>query len=191
MKKLFLLTTAALSITLLNVNFAIASSAAGHQTSFADTYKFWPSFAVFLALITYLLKTPLLTFWASRRVEIEEAVSAGERELEQANKLLQESQARLAKLDDEIQTLTENISEDAQRESQKLVQEAIERSKRIANQALSSVEAERKSAEVALRQQLADYVVSQAEKRIRAEMSTDSDAQLRQAAVGEIKTLLN
>lgn len=170
---------------------AIASGGPGHQTSFADTYKFWPNFFVFLVLFYFIIKSPLLNFWSSRRESLEAAVSAGKRELELAQQSLEQARLKLEELDHEVKRIQESIAEDTGREAARIVAEAEDRAARVVEQAGHSVEAERKAAEFALRQELADYVVSKAEQRLKAEMTADADRKLRQATVDQMKSLLN
>lgn len=188
-------TAAAAIFIALNVGIAFASSeshGAHHEGSIWDLRWYWFNFIIYAGGMYLLLRGQAVRGWAARREAIQNAVRAGEIQLENANNALAAAQKRLAMTDSAaIHELISPIIQDGEREAKRIVEQAQKQAVRIVEQAKLSVAVEQKSHETRLRRQVARTIVARAKERIQNELNADSDRALRSAAVKNIKALVH
>lgn len=178
-----------LSLLLLVPSVLLASSP-GHAPSVSDTFLFWPNFLLFCGVLFFLLKDPFRLHWEKRRSEIEDAVNAGANEMEAAKRRLDQARETFARLDHEITELRKAIQEEAGKESEHIRAEAHERAQRVGSQAKDSIAGEQKALEVALRKELAQHVIEEAEKLLIQQANEGNDRERRRAAMDGLSGLL-
>lgn len=166
-----------------------AGSGHGHP-SIMDTLKYWANFLLFVGVLTYLLKGVVTSGWAARRQTLLTAVEAGTRELEAAEARLAAAQEKVEGISSERARIEAEIAENGKQEAARVLEEATARAKRISAQALDSIEAERRSTEVALRRELAEVVIRRARERIINELDGQTDEALRTSALEGLSGLV-
>ncbi|MEZ4753725.1 MAG: ATP synthase F0 subunit B [Bdellovibrionota bacterium] len=171
-------------------SLALAAGAGHAEPVFADTIPYWLHFIAYLFLIFLLLRKPLPAAWNGRRLRIEDAVLKGERELAAAKKTLADSKAKVANLQTEVTEIKETIAKETKLEVARILEESKAQAKRVADQAKSSAEAEERTAEREVQNELAAMVIERAREILKNEVNQDSDKKYRDSAVSSVNTLL-
>ncbi|MCB0320077.1 MAG: ATP synthase F0 subunit B, partial [Bdellovibrionales bacterium] len=181
---------------LANPEAALASSGAGHVPSFRDTFIYWPNFIVFLGVMYFLLRKPFVDYWQTRAETIADALNAGRRAREEAQFELSQAESRYARVDEEVKGLIARIATESDAEAAKIVTDAEARARKITERAEQSRIAERNSLEIRLREELAESVVSEAQRILKNELSSASgegrekDKALRAGALTGVSNIL-
>ena len=179
-----------LIVSLLVPTLAFAAGGGHGEPSISDTIPYWIHFLVYLAIMTYLLKKPAISGWNSRRKNLEDLVLKGERELAAAQERLETARGKLASLDKEIEEIKDSILSDTKQEVEMILAEAKAQSERVLAQGKSSAEAEERSAEKEVQNELAAQVIERAREIIKSDVNQDSDKKYRDAAVSSVNSLL-
>lgn len=153
---------------------AYAGGGGGHS-SIVDLLWYFVNFFVFFGFLFLITRKKFVAFWIKRSDDIEAAVTKGERELAKAKEELQAVELKLQGLAKEIETIRTDASNGLDAELSELKQNAETDRERLQEQTQSLLEAEKRNMEKDLRAQLADYVISEAEKRISEKLNADTD----------------
>jgi F0F1-type ATP synthase membrane subunit b/b' len=166
--------------------------AAGGDGSAAITDLKWPwvNFAIYVALLTYLLRKPLAAAWSTRRSSFIDLIGAAQREAEQARQELSAAEAKIATLNTELVRVAADIEKEGVREAGDLITEAKKRAERIVAQGKDLALAEKRSTEESIRREIVEQALSRAEANLRSELNVDSDKPLRDAAVSAVRGLV-
>lgn len=151
---------------------------------------FWINFLLYCFVIFMIVRKPFALFWQRRRDEIQTAVEAGARELEQAETRLNEARDQFARLDADIVELRKSIESDGEKEAAAIATEATARSERVSSQANDSIAGEQRAMEVSLRKELAETVIEKAQQKLSNEITPDHDSKLRGAALEGMSSFL-
>ncbi|RMG44105.1 MAG: hypothetical protein D6719_02440 [Candidatus Dadabacteria bacterium] len=162
-----------------------------HQPSFSDIIPFWINFSVYVVVLFVLLKKPLKSGWLARRSAIEEAVSRAERAYKEASEKLHEAKGKLAGLEQEIVTIRDAIAAEAEREAGEILSAGKKRAELIGTNLRETIEMEERAAERAVREEVADYVISKVRDRLINEIDPTFDKSLREAALSGAGRLVN
>jgi len=155
------------------------------------TFRYWPSFLVFVALLVYLVRKPFLKFWETRLELIDNRVKAGELALKEAEAKLEQARTLYASIDQEIKSVKESIAIEGEREAQTLIEEAKQRSERIQEQAKGTLEIEKRGMREAARLELSELALQRAREKLEQALSPELDHSLRKRAFGNIGKLVD
>lgn len=170
---------------------AVAHAAGGHGTGSITDLKWpWVNFAIYAAILTYLLRKPLAAAWAARRAAMIDLVGAAQREAEEARKELVAAEAKISTLNAELARVGADIEKEGVREAGDLVLDAKKRAERIVAQGKDLALAEKRSTEESIRKEIVEQALKRAEASLRNELNVDTDRPLRDAAVSAVRGLV-
>lgn len=179
------------NITLL---FAEPVRDAGGFTEFWHKYFNFPGFeawkffnlAVFVAIIVYLVRRPLSEAFKAKRETIRAELIKAEEERQAALAKLNETEAKLARLDTEAQTIRENAAREAAAEKTRVTEQTEADIQKIRAQTQSEIERDTQRARAELRRFSAEESIRLAEEKIKAAMNAETDARLVKANIQTI-----
>lgn len=157
---------------------ALAASGAegdGHGGGGWQTFWQWSNLLLLVAVLVYFGRKPVSSFLAERRSSISGDLDSADQVLREAEARLAEWSARAAQLDDEVADIKRVARAAAEQESARIVAEARAVAERIRRDATSAVEREAERARLRLRHETAELAVSSAE-RILVEQVQPGDA---------------
>ncbi len=141
---------------------------------------FWEALnlLILVGVLILVSRKPVMSYLKSRHDEVADNLSSSE-------KLLKESEARLAELkhktenlDEELADIRRETAERAEREAAEIVAEAKSTAARIERDAESAVERETLRAQQVLRQEAAELAMELAAERLRNEVNDDDRSRL-------------
>lgn len=159
-------------LVLLAPALALASDEAGaHESSL-----FWHviNLALVVGLIVYFARTPIRTYMAERRQNIEAGIETARRELSDAESRLVACNERMASLDGEIEEIRRSVRAQAETERERLLADARVAAERIRRDAQAAVEQESRRAREDLHNEAAEIAVRLAGDLLKRQV-TDSD----------------
>ena len=189
---IFSLKTLALSIALvLTVSeLAVASGGAGHQPSIHDIVPFWVNFAIYIALMTVLLRNPIKNGWASRRNRIAEEVASATSDMEAAERELAAVEALTKNLSHEQERARVEILKQGELESSSIVSASKEKAARLAASAKDLLEGESRSAQAHFRAALVAKAVELSKAKFQTGELAARQSQYVEAAIDRAKKLV-
>jgi F-type H+-transporting ATPase subunit b len=125
-------------------------------------------------LIVYFARTPIRTYMAERRQNIEAGIEAARRELSEAESRLVACNERMTSLDREIEEIRRSVRAQAETERERLLADARVAAERIRRDAQAAVEQESRRAREDLRNEAAEMAVRLAGDLLKRQV-TDSD----------------
>ena len=137
---------------------------------------FWHAInlALVVGVIGYFARTPIRTYMAERRQNIEAGIEAARRELSEAESRLVACNERVASLDREIEEIRRTVHAQAENERERLLADARVAAERIRRDAHAAVEQESRRAREDLRNEAAEMAVRLAGDLLKRQV-TDSD----------------
>ena len=180
----------ALSLTALPA-LALASEGAEHGSHGVETL-FLPvvNFVIYLALLIYFVRKPIVSGWEKRRLDIENLASRGEKELAEAQRQLQEVQVALQGVEQRVQEISLSLTKASEEEVKQIIVEAQNKAQATVEQANRKVAAESRALEDTLRKELLEQVLRSAEKLVQGRASAASDKARRDAAYRGVARLV-
>jgi len=130
--------------------------------------------ALVVGVIGYFARTPIRTYMAERRQDIEAGIDAARRELSEAESRLVACNDRMASLDREIEEIRRTVHAQAETERERLLADARVAAERIRRDAHAAVEQELRRAREDLRSEAAEMAVRLAGDLLKRQV-TDSD----------------
>ncbi len=130
--------------------------------------------ALVLAVLIYFARTPVRTYMAERRLNIEAGIEAARRGLADAERQLAACNERLASLDHEVEEIRRSVRAQAEHERERLLADARVAAERIRRDAQIAVEQESRRARQELRNEAAEMAVRLAGDLLKRQV-TDSD----------------
>jgi F-type H+-transporting ATPase subunit b len=125
------------------------------------------NFAVMLGILLKFAAKPFKDFLYKRQAAVKEKVDEADRLLQEAGRLKDTYQGKLAQLDREIETFRTWALEEAEKEKAKIVAEAHAMADRIREQAQLAYDQELKDAMATVRAEIAQRTLVTAEQTIR------------------------
>lgn len=150
-----------------------------------EAWKFL-NLAVFLGLITYLLKRPLSEAFKAKREAIRAELIRAEEERRAALAKLTETEAKLARLETEAAEIRQKAEAEAEAEKARIAAQTEFEIKKLRQQAQSEIELTSKQARLQLRRFSAEESIRLAEEKIKQEINPERDAQLVRANIQSI-----
>lgn len=145
------------------------------------------TFFVFLTGLILLAKKPINIYLENRADTVKKAIEEARRAKDDAERRAREAEAKLAALDDEVRRLKGDFEAQGKAELERLEKVGREAAARIAKDAEDTIAAETERARQVLRAEAARLALETAEQRIRAAVTPDDDARLRQALVQHLQ----
>jgi F-type H+-transporting ATPase subunit b len=167
---------ARLAVPALVVLLAPAIALASEEGGGHGGHLWWhlANLALVIGLIVYFARTPIRTFMAERRQNIEAGIESARRELAEAERLLAECNERIASLDREVEGIRNTVRAQAENERERLLADARSVAERIRRDAQLAVEQEARGARASLRNEAAEMAVRLAGDLLKRQV-TDSD----------------
>lgn len=176
------------------------SEAAGHGaaeggfTKFYNDYLNVPGFeawkflnlAVFVAILVYLVKTPLSEAFKTKRDAIRAELIRAEEEKKAALAQLTAAEAKLASIEAEKASIIKRAREEADTEKANILKQTEIEIERMREQAESEINRLVQQTKVELRRFSAEESVRLAEEKLRGQINPDNDARLVKASIQEI-----
>lgn len=151
---------------------AIASEEAGGHESKVLWHTI--NLVLVLGILGYFARTPIRTYMAERRQNIEAGIEAARRQLAEAERQLAECNERIATLDHEVEEIRRTVRAQAESERDRLLADARVAADRIRRDANTAVEQESRRARDELRNEAAEMAVRLAADLLKRQV-TDSD----------------
>ena len=155
------------------VSLAPALALASEEGGGASSNLVWhlANLALVIGVIVYFARTPIRTFMAERRQNIEAGIESARRELAEAEHLLAECNQRIASLDREVEGIRNTVRAQAENERERLLADARNTAERIRRDAQLAVEQEARNARQALRNEAAEMAVRLAGDLLKRQVS--------------------
>ena len=145
-----------------------------------DSIFYWKlfNFAVFLTILTVLLRRPLKEFWKIRANEIGFHIKESTKLREDAEDKLKACQDKMAQVSQEIDTLVADLKEEGDLEKKKLQERAQEFAKQLKKDSQRQVDQEIRRVKEVLKEEIARLTVDQAQKIIAEKMTPEDENKL-------------
>jgi F-type H+-transporting ATPase subunit b len=168
----------ALGILLVAPSVALAAGDGGHGPNWKELGSQIVNFGVYVALIVFLAKKPVLAFFEQRRAGVTAAMDASAKAAAEAQQRLAETREKLDAFDAERQAVLDEFRAIGESERTRIVAQAEADAAKILREAEMTAEREVKLARAALEARMVDQALQRAESEIRAGMTADRQAQL-------------
>jgi F0F1-type ATP synthase membrane subunit b/b' len=182
--------TSSLALVLAVSDVAFASAGAAHHPSIHDTVPFWINFAIYIVLMTVLLRKPIKNGWESRRDRIAEEVSSATADMEAAERELAAVEALTKNLSQEQERARVEILKQGELESNSVVSAAKEKAARLASSTKDLLEGESRSAQAHFRAALVAKAVELSKAKFQTGELMARQSQYVEAAVNRAKKLV-
>jgi F-type H+-transporting ATPase subunit b len=134
--------------------------------------------ALVLGLLFYFARTPIRTYMAERRQNIEGGIEAAQHGLAEAERQLAACNERMASLDHEVEEIRRSVRAQAENERERLLADARAAAERIRRDAHAAVEQESRSARQHLRNEAAEMAVRLAGDLLKRQVTESDHARL-------------
>lgn len=169
---------------------AQAATGTGHG-SFTDLIPYWINFVLYLVIIYFLTRKLLAKAWAERRQRIIDDISSARQQYSHAESLLADAQAKWGRLSQEETRVRDEVARQGEYERQQMLEAARAKAARTVAQAKEHGDAERRSAERLIREELVADVMSRASRILKETATHDADRDFRASAVSAANRLVN
>ena len=173
-----------------SIAFAAEGKGESESEGISSLIPFWVNFILYIGLIYFLVKDKARVGWEKRVSSIEAAVTQGSRDLEAAQRELNDARAAFSKIDHEIRAITERTAQDAENECRKIIEEANTRAALSIARAKDLAQSEARAFADALRREVADLVLEKATQRLKSEWNIEKDRSRRDCAINGVKALI-
>jgi F-type H+-transporting ATPase subunit b len=169
---------------------SVAHASSGHgEPSIGDLTFYWINFALYIGIMTYILRKPLAKGWAARAERIKQSVVKSSDDVEAAERELNAIEALIKSLPAEEEKIRQQIVEQANAEAADIVRQAEQRAARIREQAKELLKGETRSAQSTFRQSLVARAVQLAKEKFGAGEFAGREDAYQMAAVARAKQL--
>lgn len=128
------------------------------------------NFSIFAGVIVFLLKGALASAFKARTQELTEQLNQAERDKAEGETQLQELEAKMAGLQAELETILAKAETDAEAERARILEAARTESEAILAQAQAEIESQKRLAEKALRNLVAELALEGATNRLKTQL---------------------
>ena len=163
-----------ISILLLGTEASAANNSDDWRPTF-DLVMRWLNFGIIVFILVKYARTPIKNFLLSRSEEVareiemvEEKKEAANKKIEEAARMLDESEVRFAKV-------KERIIQEGQTKKQKLIEDAKQESKILLESTMKKIDNQLLDAQKAFKSELVDAAISLAMKRLPDEITTEDN----------------
>lgn len=142
-----------------------------------DTYKVL-NFGLLAIVLFFLAKKPVKEFFQSRQKGIEEELTDLEQKKKNAEKELAEYESRLKNLNEESNRIMEDYVRQGEEAKKRIIAEAQEQAEKLEELAKRNIEQEFKTAKAALKNEIAEKAVEEAEALVRKSIADEDQDKL-------------
>lgn len=175
----------------------LAAGGSGSESGFLKFYNEWlniPGFelwkffnlALFVGILTYLLKKPLTAAFKAKRESIRAELIRAEEEKQAALAKLASAEAKLTQLESERSEVLKRASAEAESEKERITRQTEAEVQRLREQAEAEIGRVAQVAKAELRRISAEESVRRAEAKIKAAMDANKDSRLVKASIDAI-----
>jgi F0F1-type ATP synthase membrane subunit b/b' len=150
-----------------------------------EAWKFL-NLGIFVAIMVYLVKTPLSEAFKAKRETIRAELIKAEEQKQAALAELTTTEAKLANLDAESESVVARAKDEAAAEKKRIAKETEDETRRLQNQAAGEIERKSAQAQVELRRYSAQEAIRLAEEKLKGEINAESDSRLVKAGISAI-----
>lgn len=162
--------------------------------NFYETYLNYPGFelwkfinlGIFVALMVYLVKTPLSETFKAKRDAIRAELIKAEEEKQSALKQLTSAEAKIAQLEAEKAAILKRTSEEAEAEKKRIAEQADIDVRKLSEQTSGEIARLQKQVMFQLRRFSAEESIRLAEEKLRAQIDPAKDAHLVKSSIASI-----
>ncbi|HMQ04939.1 MAG TPA: ATP synthase F0 subunit B [Pyrinomonadaceae bacterium] len=173
---------------------AAASSGEGGFNEFYNRWLNIPGFelwkflnlAIFLSILTYLVKKPLSDAFKAKRNAIRAELIRAEEEKQAALKKLTSVEAQLAGLENEKAAILKKANEEGSAESRRLREQAEADIRKVQEQSAGEIDRLYKQTMALLKRFSAEESVRRAELKLKEKIDTENDSRLVKSSIASI-----
>ncbi|HVO74841.1 MAG TPA: F0F1 ATP synthase subunit B, partial [Ignavibacteriaceae bacterium] len=149
---------------------------------------FWTvvTFLILLFILKKVAWKPILSALDQREASIRESIEKAEKAKSDAQKILDENKANLARAEDESRKLIEQSREYAEKMKNQILMEGKEQSKKIIEDAAAEIERKKDAAFSELKNQIADIALQAAEKLLSEKLDPQTHKKITDKYIDEI-----
>lgn len=136
------------------------------------------TFLILLLVLRKIAWKPILTALDNREKEIADALNKAEQAKEEAQKILEENQASLAKAEEESKKVIDQSKAYAENLKGQMLKESKEQAQKIIDDATAEIERKKNAAFEDLKNQIAEISIQAAEKIMKENMDADKNKQI-------------
>ena len=144
------------------------------------------NFAIWGAGLFFMLKGALSVMFKARKEELITMLAQAERDKADAERQIQELEARMAGLAQELEGIMAKADADAETEKARILESAKAEAAQILLQTGTEIEAQTRQAEAALRALVAELVVEGAARRLESRVQGDVAARVLDQAIEQV-----
>jgi len=126
-----------------------------------------------VALLVYLLKKPIASFFAERRIKIAKDLEEAREQRDKAERTIEEYKQKLAGMEAELEKMREELRKSAEAEKDKVLGNAERMANAMVESARIAAEQELRNAKITLKNEAVDMAVQLAEALIREKINED------------------
>lgn len=127
-------------------------------------------FVVFIGILYYFLRKPVLDALVTRTEEIEHALNSAERAKADAEAKVREYQEKTKLLEQELEEMKNNVLKSAEKERDFIISDAKQKVEKLKQNALNMIASETEQAKHAIKRELVVEIFAEAEKQIANDM---------------------
>lgn len=170
-------------VALLGGATVVWASGGGHGETVHNAWKDIDTWKVlnFVLLVLgcfFIAKKPVAQFFSSRTKGIEEELTDLEQKKADAEKKLAEYEARFRNLEQESEMIVEDYIKQGEDAKKRILEEAEAQAEKLEDMAKRNIEQEFKAAKAALKQEVVDRAMEQAEALIKKSITTQDQNRL-------------
>ena len=154
---------------------ASAADNSGDWRPVFDLVMRWLNFGIIVFILVKYARTPIKDFLLSRREEVAREIEMVEEKKEAANKKIQDAARMLDESEVRFARVKERIIQEGETKKQKLIEDAQQESKILLESTMKKIESQLLGAKRAFKSELVDTAISLAMKRLPDEITTEDN----------------
>jgi len=163
-----------IGILLLGTEASAANNSDDWRPAF-DLVMRWLNFGIIVFILVKYARTPIKDFLLSRREEVAREIEMVEEKKEAANKKIQDAARMLDESEVRFARVKERIIQEGETKKQKLIEGAKQESKILLESAMKKIDNQLLDAQKAFKSELVDTAISLAMKRLPDEITTEDN----------------
>jgi len=140
-----------------------------------DLVMRWLNFGIIVFILVKYARTPIKDFLLSRREEVAREIEMVEEKKEAANKKIQDAARMLDESEVRFARVKERIIKEGETKKQKLIEDAQQESKILLESTMKKIESQLLGAKRAFKSELVDTAISLAMKRLPDEITSEDN----------------
>jgi F-type H+-transporting ATPase subunit b len=154
---------------------ASAADNSGNWRPVFDLVMRWLNFGIIVFILVKYARTPIKDFLLSRREEVAREIENIEEKKEEANKKIQDADRMLAESEVRLARIKERIIQEGQTKKQQIIEDAQQESKILLESTMRKIESQLLDAKRTFKSELVDTAISLAMKRLPDEITTEDN----------------